>query len=66
MAQDSLPCLTQLAFLQGPVFCDEGSQVNYLAHFLEGLLNTINGIEIEDSEAMGISSNISNVTTMFP
>lgn len=43
MAQDSLQCLAQLASLHGPVFPDEGSQVDYLAHFIEGLLNTING-----------------------
>ncbi|KAL0615240.1 Exportin-4 [Plecturocebus cupreus] len=43
MAQDSLQCLAQLASLHGPIFPDEGSQVDYLAHFIEGLLNTING-----------------------
>lgn len=43
MAQDSLQCLAQLASLHGPVFPDESSQVDYLAHFIEGLLNTING-----------------------
>ncbi|KAB0391987.1 hypothetical protein E2I00_015971 [Balaenoptera physalus] len=66
MAQDSLQCLAQLASLHGPVFPDEGSQVDYLAHFIEGLLNTINGIEIEDSEAVGISSIVSNLITVFP
>uniref|UniRef100_A0A8D1UVV4 Exportin-4 n=1 Tax=Sus scrofa TaxID=9823 RepID=A0A8D1UVV4_PIG len=66
MAQDSLQCLAQLASLHGPIFPDEGSQVDYLAHFIEGLLNTINGIEIEDSEAVGISSIISNLVTVFP
>uniref|UniRef100_A0A8C9GTD3 Exportin-4 n=1 Tax=Piliocolobus tephrosceles TaxID=591936 RepID=A0A8C9GTD3_9PRIM len=66
MAQDSLQCLAQLASLHGPIFPDEGSQVDYLAHFIEGLLNTINGIEIEDSEAVGISSIISNLITVFP
>ncbi|XP_047612220.1 exportin-4 isoform X3 [Phacochoerus africanus] len=66
MAQDSLQCLAQLASLHGPIFPDEGSQVDYLAHFIEGLLNTINGIEIEDSEAVGISSVISNLVTVFP
>ncbi|ETE73661.1 Exportin-4 [Ophiophagus hannah] len=66
MAQDSLQCLAQLASLHGPVFPDESSQVDYLAHFIEGLLNTINGIEIEDSEAVGISSIISNLITVFP
>ncbi|XP_059985440.1 exportin-4 isoform X8 [Lagenorhynchus albirostris] len=44
MAQDSLQCLAQLASLHGPIFPDEGSQVDYLAHFIEGLLNTINGL----------------------
>lgn len=43
MAQDSLQCLAQLASLHGPIFPDERSQVDYLAHFIEGLLNTING-----------------------
>lgn len=43
MAQDSLQCLAQLASLHGPVFPDEGAQVDYLAHFIEGLLSTING-----------------------
>ncbi|XP_045444484.1 exportin-4 isoform X5 [Pipistrellus kuhlii] len=74
MAQDSLQCLAQLASLHGPVFPDEGAQVDYLAHFIEGLLSTINGnicylvcrIEIEDSEAVGISSIISNLITVFP
>uniref|UniRef100_A0A8C2NUP6 Exportin-4 n=1 Tax=Capra hircus TaxID=9925 RepID=A0A8C2NUP6_CAPHI len=66
MAQDSLQCLAQLASLHGPVFPDEGAQVDYLAHFIEGLLGTINGIEIEDSEAVGISSIISNLITVFP
>ncbi|VTJ90359.1 Hypothetical predicted protein [Marmota monax] len=66
MAQDSLQCLAQLASLHGPIFPDEGSQVDYLAHFIEGLLNTINRIEIEDSEAVGISSIISNLITVFP
>lgn len=46
MAQDSLQCLAQLASLHGPVFPDESSQVDYLAHFIEGLLNTINGYVI--------------------
>nr|XP_015219586.1 PREDICTED: exportin-4 [Lepisosteus oculatus] len=66
MAQDSLQCLAQLASMHGPVFPDETAQVNYLAHLVEGLLNMINGIEIEDSEAVGISNIISNLITMFP
>ncbi|KAJ4933592.1 hypothetical protein JOQ06_030418 [Pogonophryne albipinna] len=66
MAQDSLQCLAQLASMHGPVFPDEGAQVSYLAHLVEGLLSMINGIEIEDSEAMGISNIISNLITMFP
>nr|XP_031321573.1 exportin-4 isoform X5 [Camelus dromedarius] len=66
MAQDSLQCLAQLASLHGPVFPDEGAQVDYLAHFIEGLLSTVNGIEIEDSEAVGVSSIISNLITVFP
>ncbi|XP_063743859.1 exportin-4 [Eleginops maclovinus] len=66
MAQDSLQCLAQLASMHGPVFPDESAQVSYLAHLVEGLLSMINGIEIEDSEAMGISNIISNLITMFP
>ncbi|MEQ2157800.1 Exportin-4 [Goodea atripinnis] len=66
MAQDSLQCLAQLASMHGPVFPDESAQVSYLAHMVEGLLSTINGIEIEDSEAVGISNIISNLITMFP
>ncbi|XP_053312418.1 exportin-4 [Spea bombifrons] len=66
MAQDSLQCLAQLASLHGPIFPDEGSQVDYLAHFIEGLLNMINGVEIEDSEAVGVSNIISNLITVFP
>ncbi|XP_076857923.1 exportin-4 [Brachyhypopomus gauderio] len=66
MAQDSLQCLAQLASMHGPVFPDQGAQVSYLAHLLEGLLSMINGIEIEDSEAVGISTIISNVITTFP
>ncbi|XP_043929121.1 exportin-4 [Protopterus annectens] len=66
MAQDSLQCLAQLASLHGPIFPDERSQVDYLAHFIEGLLNMINGIDIEDSEAVGISNIISNLITVFP
>uniref|UniRef100_A0A8C9WSW8 Exportin-4 n=1 Tax=Scleropages formosus TaxID=113540 RepID=A0A8C9WSW8_SCLFO len=66
MAQDSLQCLAQLASLHGPIFPDESAQVSYLAHLVEGLLNMINGIEIEDSEAVGISNIISNLITTFP
>ncbi|XP_056284832.1 exportin-4 [Pseudoliparis swirei] len=66
MAQDSLQCLAQLASMHGPVFPDEAAQVSYLAHLVEGLLSMINGIEIEDSEAVGISNIISNLITMFP
>uniref|UniRef100_A0A3B5MLB3 Exportin-4 n=1 Tax=Xiphophorus couchianus TaxID=32473 RepID=A0A3B5MLB3_9TELE len=66
MAQDSLQCLAQLASMHGPVFPDESAQVSYLAHLVEGLLSMINGIEIEDSEAVGISNIISNLITMFP
>ncbi|EPQ04379.1 Exportin-4 [Myotis brandtii] len=66
MAPDSLQCLAQLASLHGPVFPDEAAQVDYLAYFIEGLLSTIHGIEIEDSEAVGISSIISNLITVFP
>ncbi|RXM29621.1 Exportin-4 [Acipenser ruthenus] len=66
MAQDSLQCLAQLASMHGPVFPDESAQVNYLARLVEGLLGMINGIEIEDSEAVGISNIISNLITMFP
>ncbi|KAK1169631.1 exportin-4 [Acipenser oxyrinchus oxyrinchus] len=66
MAQDSLQCLAQLASMHGPVFPDESAQVNYLARLVEGLLSMINGIEIEDSEAVGISNIISNLITMFP
>lgn len=43
MAQDSLQCLAQLASMHGPVFPDEGAQVSYLAHLVEGLLSMING-----------------------
>ncbi|XP_041114751.1 exportin-4-like [Polyodon spathula] len=66
MAQDSLQCLAQLASMHGPVFPDESAQVNYLARLVEGLLGMINGIEIEDSEAVGISNIISNLIAMFP
>uniref|UniRef100_A0A3P9MVK9 Exportin-4 n=1 Tax=Poecilia reticulata TaxID=8081 RepID=A0A3P9MVK9_POERE len=66
MAQDSLQCLAQLASMHGPIFPDESAQVSYLAHMVEGLLSMINGIEIEDSEAVGISNIISNLITMFP
>ncbi|KAL6484822.1 hypothetical protein MHYP_G00068670 [Metynnis hypsauchen] len=66
MAQDSLQCLAQLASMHGPIFPDETAQVTYLAHMVEGLLNMINGIEIEDSEAVGISNIISNLITTFP
>eukprot|EP00064_Thunnus_orientalis_P004786 superscaffoldBa00000447_g4798 len=66
MAQDSLQCLAQLASMHGPVFPDESAQISYLAHLVEGLLSMINGIEIEDSEAVGISNIISNLITMFP
>ncbi|XP_049583005.1 exportin-4 [Syngnathus scovelli] len=66
MAQDSLQCLAQLASMHGPVFPDESAQISYLAHLVEGLLSMINGIEIEDSEAVGISNIIFNLITMFP
>ncbi|XP_061782080.1 exportin-4 isoform X1 [Nerophis lumbriciformis] len=66
MAQDSLQCLAQLASMHGPVFPDESAQISYLAHLVEGLLSMINGIEIEDSEAVGISNIVSNLITMFP
>ncbi|XP_071392268.1 exportin-4 isoform X2 [Centroberyx affinis] len=66
MAQDSLQCLAQLASMHGPIFPDESAQISYLAHLVEGLLSMINGIEIEDSEAVGISNIISNLITMFP
>ncbi|XP_026074158.1 exportin-4 [Carassius auratus] len=66
MAQDSLQCLAQLASMHGPIFPDENAQVTYLAHLVEGLLSMINGIEIEDSEAVGISSIISNLISTFP
>uniref|UniRef100_A0A8C5ED76 Exportin-4 n=1 Tax=Gouania willdenowi TaxID=441366 RepID=A0A8C5ED76_GOUWI len=60
MAQDSLQCLAQLASMHGPIFPDERAQISYLAHLVKGL------IEIEDSEAVGISNIISNLITMFP
>ncbi|XP_028969424.1 exportin-4 isoform X1 [Esox lucius] len=66
MAQDSLQCLAQLASMHGPIFPDESAQVSYLAHLVEGLLSMINGIEIEDSEAVGISNIISNLISTFP
>ncbi|MBN3291156.1 XPO4 protein, partial [Polypterus senegalus] len=66
MAQDSLQCLAQLASLHGSIFPDENAQVNYLARLVEGLLSMINGIEVEDSEAVGISNIISNLITVFP
>uniref|UniRef100_A0A3B3BS37 Exportin-4 n=1 Tax=Oryzias melastigma TaxID=30732 RepID=A0A3B3BS37_ORYME len=66
MAQDSLQCLAQLASMHGPIFPDESAQISYLAHMVEGFLSMINGIEIEDSEAVGISNIISNLITMFP
>ncbi|XP_061548860.1 exportin-4 isoform X1 [Phycodurus eques] len=66
MAQDSLQCLAQLASMHGPIFPDESAQISYLAHLIEGLLSMINGIEIEDSEAVGISNIIFNLITMFP
>uniref|UniRef100_A0A671P5Z0 Exportin-4 n=1 Tax=Sinocyclocheilus anshuiensis TaxID=1608454 RepID=A0A671P5Z0_9TELE len=66
MAQDSLQCLAQLASMHGPIFPDENAQLTYLAHLMEGLLNMINGIEIEDSEAVGISNIINNLISTFP
>ncbi|KAL0622513.1 Exportin-4 [Plecturocebus cupreus] len=54
-------CLAHLASLHGLIFPVEGSQVDYLTHFIEWLLNTVNGIDIEDSEAVGISSIINNL-----
>ncbi|KAJ8253441.1 hypothetical protein GJAV_G00213000 [Gymnothorax javanicus] len=66
MAQDSLQCLAQLASMHGPIFPDDSARVSYLAHLVEGLLSMINGIEMEDSEAVGISNIISNLITNFP
>uniref|UniRef100_A0AAV2JYF6 Exportin-4 n=2 Tax=Knipowitschia caucasica TaxID=637954 RepID=A0AAV2JYF6_KNICA len=66
MAQDSLQCLSQLASMHGPIFPDESAQVSYLAHMVEGLLAMINGMEMEDSEAMGIANIVSNLISMFP
>uniref|UniRef100_A0A8C5E9Y7 Exportin-4 n=1 Tax=Gouania willdenowi TaxID=441366 RepID=A0A8C5E9Y7_GOUWI len=66
MAQDSLQCLAQLASMHGPIFPDERAQISYLAHLVKGLLSMVNRIEIEDSEAVGISNIISNLITMFP
>ncbi|KAJ8372294.1 hypothetical protein AAFF_G00290800 [Aldrovandia affinis] len=66
MAQDSLQCLAQLASMHGPIFPDESDRVSYLARLVEGLLSMINGIEMEDSEAVGISNIISNLITNFP
>lgn len=66
MSQDSLQCLAQLASMHGPIFPDEGAQVSYLSHMVEGLLSTITGVEIEDSEAVGIANIVSNLISMFP
>ncbi|KAJ0005953.1 hypothetical protein NQD34_015847 [Periophthalmus magnuspinnatus] len=66
MAQESLQCLAQLASMHGPIFPNESAQVSYLAHMVEGLLGMINGMEMEDSEAMGIANIMSNLISMFP
>ncbi|TNN73610.1 Exportin-4 [Liparis tanakae] len=66
MAQDPLQCRAPLAPAHRPVFPDESAQVSYLTHLVEGLLSVINGIEMEDSEAAGVSDIVSNLIGVFP
>uniref|UniRef100_UPI00358FA5D2 exportin-4 isoform X2 n=1 Tax=Myxine glutinosa TaxID=7769 RepID=UPI00358FA5D2 len=66
MARDSLQCLAQLASLHGPIFSDDKAQSGFLAHFIKGLVSTVEHMEMEDHEAVGISNVIFNVFTMFP
>ncbi|CAN0300704.1 unnamed protein product [Lampetra fluviatilis] len=66
MAQDSLQCLAQLASLHGPVLPEADSQQEYLTHYIEGLLSIIDGVELEDHEAIGISNVVYNLMSAFP
>ncbi|XP_070568372.1 exportin-4-like isoform X2 [Ptychodera flava] len=66
MGHHSLQCLTQLASLNGPIFQDEKTQRDYLAHVCQGFLHFINSVEVADHEALGISNIVNRLITVYP
>ncbi|CAL1532791.1 unnamed protein product [Lymnaea stagnalis] len=65
MAHHSLQCLVQLASLNGPIFTDEAGP-QYLSQYIEGFLQMLSQIDLQEYENFGIASIFKNLLVMFP
>ncbi|XP_071818411.1 exportin-4-like isoform X2 [Apostichopus japonicus] len=59
-------CLSQLATLRGNIFTGNPAQVEYLHHFIQCVLHTLNSGEIQDHEALGLSGIFNNLINTHP
>ncbi|KAL5009683.1 hypothetical protein ScPMuIL_011988 [Solemya velum] len=66
MSHHSVQCLSQLASLNGPVFPNDPARADYLTAFIEGLLQMLASIDLQDYENLGISNIFKNLVMMFP
>ncbi|XP_059177669.1 exportin-4-like isoform X2 [Physella acuta] len=65
MAHHSIQCLVQLASLNGLIFTKE-TQPQYLAQFIEGFLQMLSQIDLQEYENFSVASIFKNLLLMFP
>ncbi|XP_069125670.1 exportin-4-like isoform X1 [Argopecten irradians] len=66
MAHHSMQCLTQLASLNGNIFADDKARCEYLATFIDGFLQLISSIGLQDYENLGVANIFKNLVMQFP
>ncbi|OWF40176.1 Exportin-4 [Mizuhopecten yessoensis] len=66
MAHHSTQCLTQLASLNGYIFVDDKARCEYLATFIDGFLQLITSIDLQDYENLGVATIYKNLVMQFP
>ncbi|XP_071113997.1 exportin-4-like [Haliotis cracherodii] len=66
MAHHASQCLSQLASLNGQIFSDEKAKIQYLTSYIDGFLQLLTGLGLQDFEHLGISNCFKNLAMMFP
>nr|KAI8759106.1 exportin-4 [Biomphalaria glabrata] len=64
MAHHSLQCLVQLASLNGVIFTEETCQ-QYLAQYIDGFLQMLSQIELQEYENFGVACIFKNLLLVF-
>ncbi|KAK2170788.1 hypothetical protein NP493_1142g00027 [Ridgeia piscesae] len=66
MSNHSRQCLSQLASLNGPIFNNNKTRVDFLSHYIEVFLQLITSVKVERHECLDIASIVNNFMIFFP